>query len=58
MASFCGKCGSVVADKAGFCGKCGAPVQAAGQSLQAQPAPQGVHERSESAASPANRTRS
>ena len=42
MASFCGKCGSVVADKAGFCGKCGAPVQAAGQSSQAQPAPHGV----------------
>ena len=42
MASFCGKCGSVVADKAGFCGKCGSPVQPAGQSTQAQPAPQGV----------------
>jgi hypothetical protein len=42
MASFCGRCGSVVADKAGFCGKCGAPVQPAGQSTQAQPAPQGM----------------
>ena len=42
MASFCGKCGSVVADKAAFCGKCGAPVQPAGQSPQAQPAVQGV----------------
>ncbi len=42
MASFCGRCGSVVADKAGFCGKCGAPVQPAGQSSQVQPAPQGV----------------
>jgi len=42
VASFCGKCGSVVADKAGFCGKCGAPVQAATQSWQAQPSPQGL----------------
>ena len=40
MASFCGKCGSVVADKAGFCGKCGAPVQRAAQSPQSQRAAQ------------------
>lgn len=36
MASFCGKCGSVVADKAAFCGKCGAQVQPAEHSRQSQ----------------------
>jgi hypothetical protein len=41
VASFCGKCGSVVAEKAGFCGECGAQVQAA-QSPQSQPAPHNV----------------
>jgi hypothetical protein len=48
VASFCGKCGSMVADKAGFCGKCGAQVQSDGRSPQSQPAAQGV------AASPPN----
>ena len=40
MASFCGNCGSVIAEKSGFCGKCGAPVQAAEQ--LPQPVPQGA----------------